>query len=772
MTVNSPRTSAPRQIAPASRGRLRARISAVVVAAILAVAPATSAASAATPSPSPTSPTGTTTFTLSPVSNGVVRPGDTLSVALTLQNDTVAEASAAHVTLSLGDAAFADRAALAAWLATQTPTVELPMIGSTDLPPVPAQSEETRGIQVAADSPALVGRAPGVYPLVASYSGPTGTVFSTSALIVPDDAAPQVGIGVVVPITAGPLTGGLLTAAELSELTAPDGSLTAQLNAVTGTDAILAVDPAILASIRVLGTSAPTSASAWLEHYEALTNTRFALQFGDADVAVQLQAGQSRPQQPTSLQAYMTASNFPPSTATPTASPDASPTPTPTPSATGPAYPSLAELLDVDATRTAMYWPATGTTTPEVVDDLGGLVSEDVSSLTLIPSTATTRGATGATVSARSIGDEAGLLVYDADISAALHKASLLGTAVRGASLTAATAYLAFAVEETDGRPLLVTLDRGTDRSPVSLGTSLRAATQAPGVVPVGLNALVDATPHAVEVADAAPNDTRVAAASALFEDETAIADFATVLDDSALLTGPERASILQLLGDGWLGAAAETDPTSWPTAIADHRAATTQTLAAVGILPPSTIQLISAGADLPVWVRNELPYPINVVLYSSPDDLRLEVQPQVEVQVAPSSNTKVEVPVQARVGNGEVTVALQLRSRTFEPIGDPQYADVNVRADWENIGLIAMSIIVGGLLTIGVVRTILRRRRGSADAPEADIDEETSDAAAPAENDAPDAATDAEVPDAVTDDGETPDPDDGPGDTTPADSR
>ena len=191
---------------------------------------------------------------------------------------------------------------------------------------------------IASADPVLAGRAPGVYPLAASYQGDGGTVIATSAMIVPPDDAADVGIGVIVPITAGALSEGLLTSEQLAELTAPDGDLTVQLDAVTGTAAILAVDPAVPAAIRVLGTSAPTTALEWLARLESIQNSRFALQFGDADVTAQLQAGLPQPLAPSSLITYMSPSDFAAPTPTPTATPvpttPGTPTPTPTPTST------------------------------------------------------------------------------------------------------------------------------------------------------------------------------------------------------------------------------------------------------------------------------------------------------------------------------------------------------------------------------------------------------------------------------------------------------
>src|SRR5690606_33380940 len=97
---------------------------------------------------------------------------------------------------------------------------------------------------------------------------------------------------------------------------------------------------------------------------------------------------------------------------------------------------------------------------------------------------------------------------------------------------------------------------------------------------------------------------------------ETSLGRFATILDDPNLLTGPERTAILQLLGVGWT-----TQPGPWATALADHHAATADTLDAVGLLPPSAFQLISPDSNLRFYVRNDLPHPVNVVLYATPDD-------------------------------------------------------------------------------------------------------------------------------------------------------
>ncbi len=708
-------------IPPGRPARRRAPRAAAVVVAILTalavLAPGGAFADTPTPSPTPTPPipAGTTAFTLTPISNGIVRSGEPLVVSLTLQNETLSPTAPATATLSLGRRALADRTALTAWLDGEEAGVTTEPVATAPLESVPAGSSRVAAARVEATDAALRGLAPGVYPLRATYAAPSGTVTSTSAIIVPPTDGDEVGIGVLVPITVGPLGAGLLSAEELGTLTEPGGALTAQLDGVEGTTAILAVDPAIPAAIRVLGTAAPVTATEWLERLDALPNSRFALQFGDADVVPQIESGLARPLAPTSLRAYMDPADF-----VPEADPTPEPTPTPTPTEVvdpaAPVYPTLGELLDIGTgSRAAVYWPVAGTAGPAVVEGLGEIRIDDQASLTLISSDSTTAGRAGQTVPAHGRAGEAEVLVYDADVSDALATASgLEEPPLRGAALAEATAYLAFAAAETDGAPLLVSLGRDLDRSRVAIGATIGAATTAPDVTPFTLGGLANSAVREVEIEDAPEEPERAAAASALLEEEGELARFATILDDTSLITGPQRAEILQLLGIGWLA-----DDAAWTEAIDEHRAATVTTLDSVGLVPTSAINLFGSNVGLRFWVRNDLPYPVNLVLYVTPDNLRLNVQ-RANPLVAPAgSNSRVEVPVQARVGNGEVTLDLQLRSRASVAIGDPESVEVNVRAEWESFGLAALGVVVGGLLLLGVVRTVLklRARRRGADA-------------------------------------------------------
>ncbi|TQJ30362.1 DUF6049 family protein [Microbacterium sp. SLBN-146] len=694
-----------------TRRRLASRLLAILAASALATGLAGGAAAASvTPSPTPTADvsTGTTEFTLAPIRNGILTPGEALTTSVTLENGTALTVARTDVSLELGTSALADRGRLTAWLAGDVAGVDLQPAGSASIDPVAPGETRTASILVPQDAPILTALTPGVYPIVATYTSDDGPVRSTSVIVVPRGDQPF-GVGVVVPITADPITEGLLTSEELAVLTGEDGELTTQLDGVELTSAILAVDPAIVAAIRVLGTAAPASARVWLERLESMPNTRFSLQFGDADPAVQVEAGLAQPVGPLSLDSYLRVADFP---ATPTPTPTATSTP-PAASETSP-FPPLADLLDTEASRDAVYWPAVASVTPAAVAALGAVSSEDAP-LTLVPSTSASTGG------ARAVAGDAGVLVYDADVSRALTAASSVGeSALRAAPLAAASGYLSFASIEAGESPILAAIDRGTDRSYIGLQTAIAAAAEYPGATTHSLSTLSAGTPRDVTIADAAAPEERVADAQALFGDEGAIASFATILDDPTLLTGPERARILQLLAVGWA-----TRPDDARSAVAEHRIDTQETLDSVALLPPTTINLFAAGAGLPFTVRNDLPYAVNLVLYATPDDLRLGVRRANEIVATPQSNTRVEVPVEARVGNGEVTLGLQLRSPSFVGIGPAQSVDINVRAEWETVGIVVLSVLVGGLLLLGILRTVFRaraRRRApndeDADAP------------------------------------------------------
>lgn len=658
-------------------------------------------------------------FAMAPSAGGVFTPDQPFAISLSATNATDTTVSGGAVRVETSTTPLADRAAVQTWLASSdnpdaTDTATEVVLADTALPTIASGDDASASVVV--DGAVLAPLTPGIYPLRARYESAQGTLTAVSVIVV--RGAPGTALaGVIVPITATPITAGLLTATELSTLTAAGGDLRVRLDATAGTGAILAVDPAIVAAIRVLGTSAPASATRWLDDLMTAPNTRFALQFGDADLAAQVTAGLAAPLTVTSLAPYMSARDFVGGgTSTPTSTPTGTADHTPTPSATaGPALPSLAQLTDVGGAPGAVFWPATGTAGAEVVSALAGQVAEGIAPITLVDSATLAAGSpTGAWAQASG----ARLLVFDADASQALRTAAESEPPVtRAAALAEASAFAALDTATAPDAPALFVVDRSTTVSPVALRETVVAATRLTGRASGDLAALTAGTPASVTVQSVPGDGARGAEVTTLLSDEATLADFATILTDPSVLMAPERASILQVLNVGWTTSADDAHD-----AYTSHRAQTQQTLQAVAIQPTSDITFAATSAPLTFSVRNDLPWPVSLVLTATNNDPRLRVQTTTPVAAGPAQNTRVKVPVEARVASGSVALTLHLTSPIGVPIGDTVPVHVDVRAEWEAIGIIVGSILVGVMIVAGVVRTVFKlRRRRSVDATSED---------------------------------------------------
>jgi hypothetical protein len=641
---------------------------------------------------------------------GTVAPGSSTSAVITLRNRTDSELTDGRVRVEIGSTPLADDAGLTDWLDDEEAAGDFATIGSESTEAIAAGESATTTIFVPEDTLGLL--APGIYPLRAELTGATTggpaaddaveqDATATSVLIV--SAATPSLVGVIVPITATPADGVLLTSDEIAALTAPEGALTAQLDGVAGTTAVLAIDPSILAAIRVLGSAAPEQATDWLTRLDELPNARFALQFGDADAGVQAQAQLPELLQPLSFTAFLDPANFPVVRVTPppTDTADGTTGPTPTPTET-PALPDDEALTDVDGALPRILWPR-----PDVTaDDLTAFAGYLGDSTTSIVSSTTVGGQS----SAHATADGHDLLVTDAATSASLSDAAAeADPAARQRLLAESAARLFLAEARAPGAPLLIGLDRDETRS----ADALREAISAADSIGFDLGALRDTAPvaAAISVESGTPGAAEVAN---LLVDEQALGAFSTILTDPQVLLGPERIRILRTL-------TVRTPADDFPASVAAHRALTTATLGSVSIPQSSTIQLISANADLPIGVRNDLPWPVTVQLTASPTDPRLEVKPLIETVVQANSTTRVKVPVSARVGSGEVDLRLGLLSPTGVQVQSDQIIRVAVRAEWETIGLGIFGGLTALLIGLGVVRTVLRKRREASEEAAAD---------------------------------------------------
>lgn len=626
-------------------------------------------------------------------SNGVVAPGLPTTASVTVENTADQALPSGRVTVSINRTPLAGEEAVSSWLDSDDASGDFDVIAEDSTEQVDAGASVTTSLAIPEE--VLATLAPGVYPVRAALSGTDATsgadVSTASVLVISADPHPPVTV--FVPITATPADGAaLLSSDELTELTAADGDLTAQLDGVSGTSAVLAIDPAIVAAIRVLGSSAPTTAVDWLARLENLPNERFALQFADADATTQAQADLPALLTPTTLTPFLDPANFssaPPASAGPTPAG----TPTPSPSG-GPALPGDDALTAIDRAVEGILWPRADVTHEDLEafrSYLGGTAT------TILPSTAV-----GGVVGGHANVGAEDVLVTDSAASDALSDAAGESDAeARAQSLSAANAFLYLAAQTTSAT-LAIGLDRDENRTSDALREAVTTV-DSPGVNLTSLRAELS-----VDAAmDSEAEQDRGASLQLLLSDEQTLGQFSTILDDPQVLLSPERIRIMRTIGAG-LGA------TRFDEALSDHRQATRETLDSVGIPPASTIQLLSANADLPFAVRNDLPWPVNVVLTVLPSDPRLEVESVTRATIPAGTTTRVKVPVSARVGSGELDLRLSLTSPTGVPLGQSQTVRVAVRAEWEGIGLAIFGSLIVILIVLGVVRTVHRRRKGA----------------------------------------------------------
>lgn len=534
-------------------------------------------------------------------------------------------------------------------------------------------------------------------------------------------AAGSVALSVVAPLTI-PTTSeavGLIDAERLETWTGPTGLLTRQLDALAGRRVAIGIDPRIIASIRVLGTSAPTTATEWLNRLANVPNEVFPLAYADADLAAQAQLDLPGLLAPISFSDALDPANFtaPAEGATP-APGDTTPTPAPTPGE----VPSTEELLAWPYTRTDLAWPADDTVRA------GDLAVFDAAGLTTALLAPGNVEPVDAPASASATIDGSTALAADSDLTRPLRAAA---AATTDTEWRAATGQLLaeLALDAGTARTtMLATLDRGAGSQSARVAAVIDEIAASGWSSLAGLADAIGAPPQARTLVERSETEDRLGAISRMVDLEADVTEFASVLGDERLLTGPTRRDVLSLLDVAWLA-----DPAAWSSVVSEWMATQRRVLGAVSVVPSSPILVVSSETGVPMSVENGLPYPVTVVVSVDPSNGRLVVEDRMEVTVEAGSRSSVRVPVVAGVGNGDVSLVVSLSSLSGVPIGSTVTIPANVQADWEGLGAGIIATIVVLVFGIGIWRNIRRRRRERAAAEASPVPaaaHETTDAA------------------------------------------
>lgn len=697
-----------------------------------------SAASVAAPESLHTVKESSVSASVTTDNGGVLAAGQDLAASVTVTNPTDTAIAAGTVELWLDPQPQASRGALSSWLSSTEPVSGRSVLGSAALALLEPGSSSVVRVTVPAAAVPFVGRSTSaVFGIGATVITSGQVEADTRGTVVwsAGDASTRTNISVVMPIVSPSSGNGLISATDLATYTAPNGVLTRDLDGLTSHSTVtVGIDPMIVASIRALGNAAPASAVAWLARLKTLSNNTFSLSYGDADLTGQLQAGLSTPLSPTSLDFALDAKNFSPTPTTlsqpSTNEPAVTPSPNPTPG-DGTALPSLDQLLAWSYSLPGIAWPGDKTVRSSDIPQLAAagfpttIVSGDNTNADQQEKTPNAPIRTGSST----------LAVSDQRLSDALRQAvSAPSEVVWSTAMSKANAQLQLiSAEGSSPRQVLIALDRSWPSSGTQLARTLDALFVSSWTTPATFSSMLTAAPSSgTALVDAPESESRLDSIRSLLADETALTGFSSVLADPSSLTGSTRAQLLTLLAVSWQNAR-----TSWATAVAKSRAATSKTLQSIRILPTENINLVSAQGSIPFTVSNGLrTEAVTVVLNASPSNGRLEIDQSVTKTIPQDSRATMLVPVKAEVGNGQVVLSLQLYSPTGVPIGEPTAVRVEVHADWEGIGALVFGILLVLLFGFGIVRGILRRREkgDGSDETETGEDSDESEAKEPSE--------------------------------------
>lgn len=515
------------------------------------------------------------------------------------------------------------------------------------------------------------------------------------------DDASVVKLAIAVPIVVPASADTFLTAGQLAQYTSPQGLLTRELDAVYGQQVALGIDPRIIASIRLLGSSAPPSATAWLDRLASAPNQTFPLAWADADVTLLTQGGSDTVLQPETFDFAIDPALFAPPPGTETAQP----TPDPDPSL--PALPTSAEILAWPYSLTGISWPVDDSV---IASDLPRITSSGYST-TILSSGNIARDATaGPSASV----DGSGVLVSDAAVSAALRTAAdaALPTDWSTALVELSTTVSAGAAAQSGSPALFATLGREVLASGNRLADTLDALTADPAVQLVPLSQVLGVAAVPATVVDEPQLADRISRAGQMIAGESAERAFATVASDPAAITSERRLELLTLFSAEW-----NNNLPQWPEAADSFTTASIALRNSVGLVKSSNFLLVADNDQyLPITVNNGLAQAVTVYVTVRSQSALLAIDEQrVELVIDAGTQGKVNVPVHS-LSNGVVEVDVSLRSGSDVPIGAPISSEVNVQAGWETPVVIAVAIAVVLVFGVGLVRTVLRRRRVGSD--------------------------------------------------------
>lgn len=691
-------------------------VSVVVLPSVFA--PEAVSARVASPSAARAATTPSVTMAVGVQGLGMVSPGATVVLDVTITNGSSDAIPAANAVVLFSNDAFSSRAALSEWsagagsdLAADTVVANAPTAA------IAPGHALTVSVSVAPGSLPVSGAWGARRLLVQLSSGGVSLSDARSSFVwLPGGATTATPLAIIVPITVPHAIDGIISASLLASYTAPGGILSRQLDEVLNRTVTLAIDPMIVASIKILGDTAPDSARVWLQTLQGASNDSFSLSYADSDLAAGIQAGSPHILAP--LNFPVVAKNFPgaitaspsPSSSVPTAAPTQNatqaPLPTPTPSASqAPLLPTAQSLMSLPYTLSGFAWPASGTVNAPT---LAALSAAGYTTSIVTSANVSYQSSSDIHNSATTLDGHQGL-VSDSTIADLVNAAAVQTTDLgweQAMSNLSATLAVASAEQSSDIRSLLVGLARDTPGQAGRLAQTLSALYSLPWVSSSSLKALALSNSNSTLVS-LNESASRTAKVAAMLASEAAVSTFSSVLSDPTVVTGERRLSLLATLSNSWVSTSS-----TWVLAAEKYDKKSQDILSSVRIAASSSLFITSKNSHVDVTVQNLLEYPVTVIVtVRSPSGSLTILNSRLQLTIEANSQAKAAVPVTS-LANGDVTLFVSLTSLTAVPIAQPAQIHVDVQAGWETAFTAVVTVILVILFGLGIVRTIRRRRR------------------------------------------------------------
>ena len=133
-----------------------------------------------------------------------------------------------------------------------------------------------------------------------------------------------------------------------------------------------------------------------------------------------------------------------------------------------------------------------------------------------------------------------------------------------------------------------------------------------------------------------------------------------------------------------------------------------------VHFVPGSNINLLSSSSNIPVRIQNDYREDVVVHVHAIATNGRLVIPAAIAVKIPGLTTVTAKLPVRA-TGVGKVDLVVWLESFAGHRLNEQTFIKVNVNADAETNIIVIFTALVSILGTLGLVRTLAKRRKSQA---------------------------------------------------------